>query len=107
MREKLPRTLLISAAFGVIPVIGLIPGVIYYRLSLIASLRYYVPRSASMLSRWFARIVTFLMICLQPVPGVGAVTLPLMCLVNYWVYSATLRRQSGRLGTNPVEVMAG
>lgn len=96
LRARLPRTLAILFALSCIPLFGLIPGVIYYRLSLISSLRRYLPRSVGFFTRWVVRVVNICLLCLQPVPILGAVTLPLMCLTNYAVYQAALRRQ-GRL----------
>ncbi len=93
LRARLPQTLVVLFVLGAIPLFGLIPGVIYYRLSLIASLRRYLPRSVGFLTRWVVRLINVVLLCLQPIPFFGALTLPLMCLTNYVVYQAALRRQ--------------
>jgi hypothetical protein len=96
LQAGLPRTLLILLLLGAVPVAGLVAGVLYYRLTLISSLRHYIPRSSRFLGRWTVRIVNLFLICLQPVPLLGALTLPAMCLTNFLVYRSLLRRQ-GRL----------
>jgi len=47
--SRLPLVLVVSFLFSLVPVIGLIPGVIYYRLALIAPYRRYIPLSRSFL----------------------------------------------------------
>ncbi len=105
LRGRLPQTLGILFALGLIPVLGLIPGVIYYRLSLISSLRRYLPMSTGFFTRWVVRFVNLALLCFQPVPFFGAITLPLMCLTNYLVYQAAFKRQgrgSFAAGLQPV-----
>jgi hypothetical protein len=96
LRASLPKTLMVLFLLGFVPVLGLVPGILYYRLSLISSLRCYLPRTANFFSRWVVRLVNLLLICLQWIPLLGAVTLPLMCLTNFTVYQAALRRQGRR-----------
>jgi hypothetical protein len=93
VRARLPHTMAVSFGLGLIPLAGLIPGILYYRVCLISNLMHYVPRSRSFFTRWLVRLVNGTLLCLQPVPVVGAFTLPLMCLTNYSVYRSTLRRQ--------------
>lgn len=93
LRASLPKTLAVLLVLGFVPLFGLVPGVIYYRCSLIASLRCYLPRSSSFLMRWAVRLINLLLIVLQPIPLFGALTLPLMGLTNFWAYQGALRRQ--------------
>jgi hypothetical protein len=86
LQQRLPRTLVICFLFGLIPVIGMVPGVAYYRLSLIASLKGYVPRTTGCLTGWGLRIAGLVLLSLQPIPVLGSLTLPAMCLLNYSVY---------------------
>jgi hypothetical protein len=94
LNEQLPRTLLITFVLGFIPVLGLIPGIIYYRLSLIASLRGYVPRSVGCLTRWGVRIMNLMLMGLQPIVPIGFFVLPLMCLTNFWIYQGIIKHES-------------
>ena len=88
---RFPFVLAISAAFSMIPVIGLIPGIIYYRITLIAPLRQYIPRTRTFLLRWGIRILFFFLIMFQWVPVAGALVVPTMALINYTVYRSTFR----------------
>lgn len=83
---KLSQTAVVSFVLGLIPLIGLIPAMVYYRLSLISSLRSYLPRSVGCLTRWAVRLLNIFLIMLQAIPGFGIVAMPLMCLTNYWIY---------------------
>lgn len=83
---KLPRTLMVSGLLGLVPLVGIVPAVIYYRLSLIASLRGYIPRSTGCLLRWGIRVINIVLIMLQPIPLLGALVVPIMCAISYSVH---------------------
>lgn len=80
------QTVLISFVLGCIPLIGLVPAMIYYRLSLISGLRSYLPRSVGCLTRWGVRLINIVLVVWQVVPGLGALAMPLMCAINFWIY---------------------
>ncbi len=88
---RLPIVLVVSALFSLIPVVGLIPGVIYYRMALIAPLRKYIPRSRAILLRWSIRIGFFFLIMFQWLPLAGGLVIPIMALVNYTVYRSAFK----------------
>ena len=88
---KLPQTLIVCALLSFVPVLGLVPGIVYYRLSLIASLRGYIPITTGCMTRWGVRLITMLLVALQFIPIIGAAMLPLMCFFNYGMYRAALR----------------
>lgn len=83
---KLPRTLLVSGLLSLVPLVGIVPAVIYYRLSLISSLRGYVPRGVGCMTRWGLRLVNLVLIMFQPVPLLGALVIPAMCGISYYVH---------------------
>lgn len=93
LQRDLPRTLLLLLGMGAIPFVGLVAGVIYYRLTLVSGLRHYVPGSSRFLARWMMRLAGFVLVCLQPIPFVGALSLPAMGLLSFLVYRRLLRRQ--------------
>lgn len=95
---RLPVVLVVSGLFSLVPVIGLIPGIIYYRMTLIAPLRRYIPRTRTMLLRWGIRILFFFLIMFQWVPVAGGLVVPIMALVNYTAYRSTFRAM---LDTDP------
>lgn len=82
----LPKVLIVSALFSLIPVVGLIPGVIYYRYALVGPFRRYIPWGRSLLLKWLIRILFFILIWFQLIPGLGGVVVPLMALVSYLTY---------------------
>lgn len=88
---RLPKVLGVSALFSLIPVIGLIPGVIYYRIALVAPFMGYIPAGRSLLLKIVLRIILLLLITLQLVPGIGAVSVPLMALLSFGIYRGSFR----------------
>lgn len=90
LAARLPRTLLVSLGLGAIPLLGVIPGVIYYRLNLVAGLRGYIPPLRGCTTKWVVRLIHFAVIALQPIPLVGAVVLPFMCWSTYAIYRRSL-----------------
>lgn len=87
-RRKLPLGLVLCGAFSLIPVIGLIPGVIYYRFFLVAPFRRYLPSGKALLLRWGIRLFFFILIALQWIPGVGGIVVPLMAWSSFEIYRA-------------------
>jgi hypothetical protein len=71
---------------GLIPILGVIPAVILYRLAIVAPLRRYLPRGDNFLLRWGIRMVSLVLIALQWVPILGGLLLPILALVNYGPY---------------------
>ena len=97
LRQKLPQTAAITFVLSFIPLLGIIPAVIYYRFGLIASLRGYLPRTTGCLVRWGVRLLNLFLIALQPIPILGAVMLPLMAASNYFIYQKVLERERDRV----------
>jgi Zn finger protein HypA/HybF involved in hydrogenase expression len=85
---RLPAVLGVSFLFSLVPIVGLIPGVIYYRIALVAPFRRYIPRGRSLLLRWGVKLFLLLLVLLQWVPLLGGFVVPVMALVNYNVYRA-------------------
>lgn len=88
--QGLPQTMLICLGLGAIPLFGIVPGVIWYRLSLVSAVSRYVPRTLGCLTRVGLNVFNLVMIVFQPVPILGSLTLPIMCFVNYKVYRVAL-----------------
>jgi len=88
---RLPFVLAISALFSMVPIIGLIPGIIFYRMTLISPLRQYIPRTRTFLLRWGIRILFFFLIMCQWIPVAGALVVPTMAMINYTVYRSAFR----------------
>ncbi|MBK7642313.1 MAG: hypothetical protein IPJ19_04580 [Planctomycetes bacterium] len=88
--SRLPKTLLVCLLFSAIPVVGVIPGVIYYRLNLVTGFRGYIPPVTGCFARIWVRFVHWGLILMQPIPLVGALMLPLMCWSTFFVYRRAL-----------------
>lgn len=84
--QKLATTLIICAVAGLVPFVGLVFGVVYYRLNLVSPMRRYVPMVQGCMGRWGTRLINLLLSTFQPIPFVGAVMLPLMAFINFKIY---------------------
>lgn len=91
---RVPGVCGIAFLFSLIPVIGLIPGVIYYRLRLVAPFRQYIPLSRRLFLKIVISILFFLLIGLQWIPGIGGFVVPVMALISYGAYSSQFRSMS-------------
>jgi hypothetical protein len=87
---RLPRVLAICFVLGAIPLLGVVPGVLYYRLNLVAGLRGYIPPLRGCTTRLLVRGIHFGVIGLQAIPLVGAIALPLMAFSTYLIYRRSL-----------------
>lgn len=87
VRNRLPKVLGITFLLSLVPVLGIIPGIIYYRIQLIAPFRAYIPASRGFVLRWLVRLLFLLLISLQLVPGLGGFMVPIMALLSYALYS--------------------
>jgi len=91
LTRRLPRTLVVCTLLGAVPLVGLVPGVVYYRLNLVSGLRAYLPPLRSFVTRNLVRLLHVVVVVLQPIPLVGAAVLPVLCLVTFLVYRRSLR----------------
>ena len=80
---RLVRALLVCLALGIVPVIGVVPAIVFYRLQLVSPLRRYVPAGASLVARWLGRVACFALLSVQWVPILGIAWLPIMASINY------------------------
>ncbi|MEX0325669.1 MAG: DUF4126 family protein [Puniceicoccaceae bacterium] len=87
VRNRLPKVLGVTFALSLIPVIGLIPGIIYYRIQLVGPFRAYIPAGRGFVLRWMVKLIFLLLIALQLVPGLGGFMVPIMALLSYSIYS--------------------
>ncbi len=88
--RRLPKTLAISFLMSAVPIVGVVPGVIYYRLSIITGLRGYIPPLRGCTTKWIVRFVNWGIIALQVIPILGAFVIPIMCWTNYAIYKRAL-----------------
>lgn len=103
LSQRFIPTLILTAAMGLIPILGLIAGVIFYRYHLIAPYRAYLPHTKNILFRWSLRVLMFFLILFHLVPVVGALTAPVLALINYTVYRRAFLLEA--TGANTIEVL--
>lgn len=96
LRQDLPRTLAICMGLSFVPIWGILPGVIYYRLAFISSMRGYLQRPLVSCVRLLLLLFNLLLISLQWIPILGALVIPIIFLTNYWVYRTLLVRAGSK-----------
>ena len=89
--RRVPLTCLACGLLGLIPILGVIPGVIYYRLTIVAPFRRYIPAARGWLLRWGIRLAVVVLVALQWIPVAGAFALPTMALISYAAYRTAYR----------------
>ena len=97
VRARLMPTMVVCLVCSAIPLVGLVPGIIYYRLSLIAGLRGYLPRGKGFFTRWGVRGLNLLLMSFQWVPVVGAILLPILAWTNHAIYQSALRTEASKV----------
>lgn len=90
--RRVPLVLVACFLAGLIPVLGVIPGVVYYRLAIVAPFRRYIPPGRGFLLRWGVRLAVVLLVAFQWVPVAGGLAVPAMALINYGAYRAAYRK---------------
>ncbi len=98
IHERVPQVFLVTFLLSLIPVIGLIPGVIYYRMALVAPFRRYIPLGQAILLKWLLRFMFFVSIAFQWVPLLGGLVVPMNAMLSYWLYRTSYRRLVIRRG---------
>ena len=89
--RRVPMVLVVCFLLGLIPVLGVIPGVVYYRLSIVAPFRRYIPPGRGLLLRWVVRLAMLVLVAFQWVPVAGGLAVPAMALINYVAYRSAYR----------------
>jgi hypothetical protein len=101
--SRVPTVLLVCALLSFFPVIGLIPGIIYYRIALVAPYRRYLGRGRTFFLRWGVRILFFFLIMFQWVPLLGIAVVPIMAFISHTVYRNSFWNQLRRsVNVSPV-----
>jgi hypothetical protein len=77
---------------GLIPILGVIPGVILYRLTIVAPYRRYISTGRGLLLRWTIRLIILVLVALQWVPVAGGFVVLFMALINYAAYRTMYRK---------------
>jgi hypothetical protein len=83
---KLPRVLVVTFLLGLIPVVGLIVGVIYYRAVLVLPFAEHLPMGRRFLLRWGVRLLFLLLALCQVIPLLGGFVVPVMAAISFEAY---------------------
>jgi hypothetical protein len=84
VRSRLPQSLLICGLLSAVPIVGMIPAIVYYRVSLVSPFRGYIGLGSSFLSRWVSRIVGILLVAFFSwVPILSTFVAPALAYMNY------------------------
>jgi hypothetical protein len=86
VQGRFARTLLICFLLGLVPVVGVVPAIVFYRIHLISPLRRYVPFGSALMAKWLGRFACFAVLSVQWVPFFGIGSLPIMAAINYAIY---------------------
>ncbi len=90
--RRVPPVCVACFLLGLIPVLGLIPGVIFYRLAIVAPFRRYIPPGHGFVLRRGVRVASLALVAFQWVPLAGALAVPAMALINYAAYRNAYRK---------------
>ena len=90
--RRVPSVCAACFLLGLIPILGVIPGVIAYRLALVAPFRRFIPPGHGFLLRWGVRLVILALVAFQWVPVAGGFAVPAMALINYGAYRGVYRK---------------
>ena len=87
IRNRVPLVLAVCAAFSLVPVVGLIPGVVFYRMTLVAPFRRYVSRTRGFVTKWLLVLLFLFLATVQGfsflLPGSGLFAVPVLALANW------------------------
>jgi ferredoxin len=89
--QRLPIVLGVCFLFSLVPVVGLIAGAVYYRMTLVLPLSQYLPFGRRFLLNWGIRLLFLLLAIFQIVPLLGGLVVPLMALVSFSAYRNSYR----------------
>lgn len=90
------KAIVLIALVGLIPVVGLVFGVIYGRIKIISGARIYLGRFANFGSRFAIMLLSFVLLWLQAVPLFGALAVAAMTTVSFSYFRSRFRKQIER-----------
>jgi hypothetical protein len=81
----------ICFALSLVPIIGAVPAIVYYHLSIVAPYRRHISNVGRIKTRWFVRIINFSLVAFQWVPLLGGLSIPLMALTSHRIHRSAFR----------------
>jgi len=98
--RRLPVTLGICFGLSLVPMVGLIPGVIYYRMTLVSPFSGYLGAGSKLFARVALKIIFIVLITFQLVPGLGGFAVPIMAGLNFAFYRSAFVKQLKTSGSS-------
>lgn len=83
---RLWPTLGIGFLLSLIPILGLIPGILLVRQRLTSPFGRYLPTGRRFLARWGLRLVLVILITIHWVPGLGGIVVPIVGWLGFHLY---------------------
>ncbi|MHC5545024.1 hypothetical protein ACYOEI_42855, partial [Singulisphaera rosea] len=90
--RRVPLVCAVCFLSGLVPILGVIPAVIYTRLAIVAPFRRYIPSGRNFMIRWGVRLVSLVLVAFQWVPLLGGLLLPALAFINHRAYRAAFRQ---------------
>ncbi len=83
---RLPRVFTVTFLLGLIPVVGLLAGTVYYRSVIVLPFAEYLPPGRRFLLRWGVRLLFLVLAICQVIPLLGAFVVPAMAAISFEAY---------------------
>jgi hypothetical protein len=86
MRRRLWPVLGVGFLFSLVPILGLIPGVLLVRHKLTSPFGRYLPTGRRFFTRWGLRLVFVALLSIHWIPGLGGIVVPIIGWLGYHLY---------------------
>lgn len=83
---RLPTVLVVSLLLSLIPVLGLIAGLIYMRMQLVLPYSQYLPMGRRFWLGWGMRLLFIVLVFVQIVPIAGGLVVPILAVISFAAY---------------------
>lgn len=94
VQSRLFLSLLVCGLLSTVPVVGMIPAIVCYRIVLVSPFRAYIKLGSSFVTRWLSRIAGILLLAFFGwVPVLSIFVGPVLAYMNYAIYRHTFLRQ--------------
>ncbi len=97
VQARVPRTLGVTFILSLIPVAGLVPGMIYYKFKLAGPLRRYLPIHKNILNKILIQLIMIILILWQIIPGLGGISVPVMAFLTFIMYKRSFLAVTDKL----------
>ena len=83
VQRRLSQSLLVCGLLSAVPIVGMIPAIVYYRIVLVSPFRAYMGIGSGFVSKWLARVAGFVLLaCFAWVPVLSTFVAPTLAYMN-------------------------